>query len=184
MGYAPSALPCPVRWRPRSNWRAVQTRPELPKRETTPGNKTKLPGLNRKLRSPVDEVHQLPWLLRLDPLRLFHNLCPGKTRALLPGLVRRPPPVLVRRDHPRQDFVYRFEVRAPPSVHVHGTCQPSRRASGRGSNTIPGECFSVSRTSEAWDSVNIVKSGRSLGATGYQPFQGRRDQNRRTRGGD
>ena len=46
--------------------------------------------------------------------------------ALLPGLVRRPPPVVVRRDHPREDSVHRLEVGASPSVNVHGTCQGAR----------------------------------------------------------
>lgn len=135
---------------PGSNRRALQTRPETPKRETTLGENKNPSGQNRKLRSPVNEVHQLPGLLRLGPLRHFHNLCPRKTRALLLGLVRRPPPVVVRRDHPREDSMYRFKVGAPPSVHVHSTCQGARVARGRTissficSNRILREFFSVS----------------------------------------
>lgn len=85
----------------------------------------------------MGQVHKLPGLLHLDPLRLFHNLRPRTTRLvvvvlLLLGLeqVPRPPPVLVRRDHSRQDSVYRLKVGASPSVHIHSTCQDVQVPSG------------------------------------------------------
>lgn len=105
----------------------------------------KASALNRKLRSPVNEVHQLPGLLRLDPLRLFHKLCSRATRALLPGLVRRPPPVLVRRNHSREDPVYRLEVGTPPSVHVHGTCHGTPVAEAQTQFLVHASLFDAPR---------------------------------------